>query len=55
MQSRNVRRRARRLFPVTASDLMPGLQGPALGARLRALETRWIAEDFQPTRDDLLG
>ena len=48
-------RGAAQVFPVTAADLMPGLQGVALGARLRALETRWITEDFQPTRDDLLG
>ena len=32
-------------FPVRAADL-PGLQGPALGDRLRALETRWIASGF---------
>jgi poly(A) polymerase len=34
---------------------MPALQGAALGARLRELESRWIASGFVLTRDDLLG
>jgi poly(A) polymerase len=42
-------------FPLVAADLMPGLQGPALGARLKALEAEWIASGFALTRDDLLG
>ncbi|MFU8777269.1 MAG: CCA tRNA nucleotidyltransferase [Roseovarius sp.] len=41
-------------FPVTAADLMPDYVGPALGARLQALERRWIASRFTLTRDDLL-
>lgn len=41
-------------FPVTAADLMPGLQGPALGARLKDLETRWIASGFALSREALL-
>jgi len=41
-------------FPVRAADLMPGLKGPALGRALKALEARWIAADFAPTRDELL-
>lgn len=41
-------------FPIRAADLMPALQGPALGARLKALEDRWIASDFRLTRGDLL-
>ena len=40
--------------PVTAADLMPALQGAALGAALRAIEDRWIASGFALTRDDLL-
>ena len=40
--------------PVTARDLMPALQGPELGRRLRAIEERWIASDFTLTRDELL-
>ncbi|MFN3937587.1 MAG: CCA tRNA nucleotidyltransferase [Gemmobacter sp.] len=42
-------------FPLRAADLMPGLQGPALGAALRAAENRWIASDFRLGRDELLG
>lgn len=42
-------------FPVTARDLMPGLSGAELGARLKDLEARWIASDFALTRDDLLA
>ena len=42
-------------FPVTAADLMPGLQGPALGARLATLEARWIASGFTLTKADLLA
>lgn len=42
-------------FPVTAADLMPALAGPALGARLRALETRWIASGFSLSREALLA
>lgn len=42
-------------FPVTPRDLMPAFQGPALGEKLAALETRWIASGFTLSRDDLLG
>ena len=41
-------------FPVTAADLMPALQGKALGDRLKALEARWLASDLAMTREDLL-
>ncbi|MGI3185854.1 CCA tRNA nucleotidyltransferase [Nioella aestuarii] len=42
-------------LPVTAADLMAiGLQGPALGDRLREIEARWIASGFTLTRADLL-
>ncbi|WP_081536069.1 CCA tRNA nucleotidyltransferase [Rhodovulum sp. P5] len=41
-------------FPLSARDLMPGLSGPALGDRLKALEARWIASGFTLTREDLL-
>lgn len=40
-------------FPVRAADLMPSLQGAALGARLKALEARWIASGFLLGKDDL--
>jgi poly(A) polymerase len=49
-----VHRGAAARFPVTAADLMPTLQGEALGARLNDLETRWLASDLTLTRDDLL-
>lgn len=45
---------AKAKFPVAAADLMPGLQGPALGARLKELEARWIASGFVLTREELL-
>jgi poly(A) polymerase len=41
-------------FPITAADLMPTLQGEALGIHLKALETRWLASDLTLTREDLL-
>ena len=33
-------------LPVTAADLMPALQGPDLGKRLREIEARWLASDL---------
>jgi len=41
-------------FPVRAADLMPALDGPALGARLAELQARWIASGFTLGREDLL-
>lgn len=49
------RGRSHAAAPVTAADLMPGLQGAALGARLRAIEVRWLASDLRLSRDDLLA
>lgn len=49
-----VRRGAAAQFPVTATDLMPEFEGAALGARLAALEARWIMSGFALTRDELL-
>lgn len=51
---RQVRRGAKARFPVSAADLMPGLQGEALGARLKSLEARWLAADLTLTREALL-
>lgn len=42
-------------FPVTAADLMPALQGPALGAALKTLKSRWLKSDLQITREQLLA
>ena len=41
-------------FPVEATDLMPALSGPALGARLKELEKLWIQSDFNLTKAELL-
>lgn len=40
--------------PVRPADLMPGLEGAALGAALARLETDWIASGFTLTRAELL-
>lgn len=45
---------AGQVFPIKAGDLMPDLQGAALGAKLKELEERWIASDFTLTREQLL-
>jgi poly(A) polymerase len=45
---------AKARFPVQAADLQPDYTGPALGQRLRELESRWIASGFTLTREDLL-
>ncbi len=41
--------------PVKAVDLMPALQGLALGQALKAIEARWIASDFTLSKAALLG
>lgn len=48
-----VARGAASVFPVAAADL-PGLQGPALGARLKALERAWLQSDLALPKADLL-
>ena len=48
------RHAADQIFPVEAADLMPELQGPALGAALRRLEADWIASGFELTREHLI-
>jgi len=45
---------ANAVFPVKAADLMPGLQGPALGAELLRLKELWVASGFTLTREDML-
>ncbi len=42
-------------FPVTARDLMPDYQGPALGKRLKFLENAWIAYGFTLSKTALLA
>lgn len=41
-------------FPVTAADLMPALEGAALGDRLKAIQARWLASGLTASREDLL-
>lgn len=43
------------VFPVKAGDLMPGLEGPALGAALRRMERAWIKSGFTLGREALLA
>jgi poly(A) polymerase/tRNA nucleotidyltransferase (CCA-adding enzyme) len=45
---------ANAVFPVKAADLMPGLEGAALGQALKDLEAHWIASGFTLSRADLL-
>ena len=49
-----VQRGAQSVFPVSAADLMPGLQGPDLGARLKALQARWLDSNLTLGKDALL-
>ncbi|CUH79596.1 CCA tRNA nucleotidyltransferase [Tropicibacter naphthalenivorans] len=42
-------------FPVKAADLMPAVQGAALGQTLKALEARWIASGFTLDKAALLS
>jgi poly(A) polymerase len=49
-----VERGASASFPVTSADLMPGLEGGALGQRLKDLQARWLASDLTLGRDALL-
>ena len=49
-----VQRGAKARFPVTAADLMPALQGEALGARMKELQARWLASNLTLSRKDLL-
>jgi poly(A) polymerase len=42
-------------FPLKARDLMPELQGPALGRAMKQMEADWIASGFQLSRDALIA
>lgn len=46
---------AEQVFPLKAGDLMPALEGPALGQALKRLEAEWIASGFTLDRDALLA
>ncbi|WP_428513807.1 CCA tRNA nucleotidyltransferase [Roseovarius sp.] len=45
---------ANAVFPINAQDLMPALEGPALGTALKELEDAWIASGFALDRQALL-
>ena len=49
-----IQRGAQSTFPVSAADLMPKLQGPALGARLKLLQDRWLASNLMLGKTALL-
>ena len=49
----DLERAAAARFPLRAADLMPSLEGPALGAALKRAEAAWIASGFALDRDDL--
>jgi poly(A) polymerase len=51
----DTRRGASAVFPVASADLMPALQGRELGAKLKALQDRWLASGLTLTRDQLLA
>ncbi|MEL6646710.1 MAG: CCA tRNA nucleotidyltransferase [Pseudomonadota bacterium] len=42
-------------FPISAGDLMPHYEGPALGQKLKDLEQLWIASGFTLTKSDMLS
>ncbi len=45
---------ARQVFPLAAADLPDDLEGPDIGAALKAAERRWIDSGFRLTKADLL-
>jgi poly(A) polymerase len=49
-----VLRGAQSTFPITAADLMPALQGPDLGVRLKAMQAIWLRSDLTMTKAALL-
>jgi poly(A) polymerase len=50
----DVARGANAIFPVTAFDLMPDLQGAALGSKLKTLQDLWLSSGLSLTREQLL-
>ena len=50
-----IARGAAAVFPVNAADLMPALQGAALGKKLREIQARWLASDLYLRKSDLLA
>lgn len=50
-----VTRGAKARFPVVAADLMPEFSGPALGAKMRALQKYWKDSNLYPSKEELLA
>ena len=42
------------IFPISAADLMPKLQGAELGQKLRSIEQLWLASGLSLSREQLL-
>ena len=51
----NAMRGADATFPVSAADLMPELEGPALGEKLKSMKDRWLATGLALTKVELLA
>ena len=49
------RQAVEKTFPIKAKDLMPEYSGPALGKRMKALESAWIESGFSLDRKALLA
>jgi hypothetical protein len=52
--SETIRNASAAVFPVKAKDLIPDFEGPALGAKLKEIEQKWIDSGFALSRDALL-
>lgn len=50
----HIQHAAQQKFPLSASDLMPDLQGPALGKGLKAAEQEWIDSGFAIPKSNLI-
>ena len=55
VQAQQARKGAMQSCPVKPADLMPGLQGPALGRALKEIEARWLASGFSLSKSQLLA
>ena len=52
--AKNAQFAASQTFPLQAVDLMPDLQGPALGQAMKKAEAAWIASGFTLTKTELI-
>ena len=49
-----IRNASEAVLPIKAADLIPDYEGPALGAKLKEIEQKWIDSGFALGRDALL-